>query len=121
MAHRIQLQGSLNEPMRFSFVHPITMSDTFAILNDSIEWVVRMVIREEWIATNPVASPNIIASKFASNFMDFSQSRELTKLVVGEYVHSFAFTLEEVNLQLDNYDLFRGDIWWGGFLNRDFF
>lgn len=106
--------------MRFAFVHPIIMTDTFTISNDSIEWAVRTVIGEEWIVANLVASPNIVTSRFASNFMDLSQSRDLTKLVIGAYVHSFTFTLEEVNFQLDNYDLFRGDIWWDGFLNMDF-
>lgn len=121
MALRIHLQGSPNKPMRFAFVHSIIMSNTFAISSSTIEWAVRTIIGEEGITSNPLDSPNIVASRFSTNIMDLSQSWELTKLVMGAFAHSFAYTWDELNVQLDKYDIFSGDIWWGGFLNRDFF
>lgn len=121
MAYKIFLQENPNEPLWFAYVNPINMSDAFTIPNDFLEWAVRTIIGDHWIAANPVAPPSFVVSRFASNFMDLCHSRDLTKLVIGAFIHSFAFTWEEVNLQLDNYALSNEDLWWGGFLNKDFF
>ncbi|GLJ37121.1 hypothetical protein SUGI_0752730 [Cryptomeria japonica] len=95
--------------------------DSLAIPCEICEWTVRTILGEEWIAANPMASPNPMASRLASMVMDLTQSQDYTKMVVGAFVHPTLFSWEELNLQLEKYDLFTREVWWGSLLNRDLF
>ncbi|GLJ35006.1 hypothetical protein SUGI_0704370 [Cryptomeria japonica] len=95
--------------------HPLRLADSLAIPCEISEWAVRTILGEEWIVANPMASPNLVASRLASMVMDLTQSQDYTKMVVGAFVHPTLVTWEELNLQLEKYDLFSGEVWWGGF------
>ncbi|GLJ15397.1 hypothetical protein SUGI_0252750 [Cryptomeria japonica] len=101
MTLQIYLEGGRLGQRQNAFAHPLRLADSFAIPCEICEWAVRTILGEEWIAANPMASPGL-----ASMVIDLTQSQDYTKMVVAAFVHLALFSWEELNLQLEKYDLF---------------